>query len=126
MRLAVLVGTTAALAACATTSPPSAASWLVGTWLMMEPGVEHPLACASGLPITYEGDGSWALMDSSGTWRLEGLRLTETVTDVSDSADDGAPQVGRTYIAEVERTGPDAFRKTYADGVVESFRRCPP
>ena len=120
------MGATAGLAACATMRSSSSANWLVGTGLMMEPGVEHPLACASGLPITYDSNGSWALMDSSGAWRLDDDRLVETATQVSDPAEDGSPKIGRTYVAEVERIGPDEFRKTYADGAVAIFRRCPP
>jgi hypothetical protein len=123
MRLAVLLGTTVALAACATTR--TSPSWLVGTWLMMEPDVEFPLACASGLPIIYHADGTYDLMEGGGTWRLAGARLIETA-QVNDAADSGPPDLGRAYVAEIERLGPDAFRKTYADGAVETFRRCPP
>ena len=117
------------LAACATaggrgsTAPTPA--WLAGTWLMIGPDLEFPLACASGLPIAYRSDGTYGLFDEEGTWRLEGDRLTETMTEILETAEPEPERVGRPYQSRIRRTGPNAFMKTYADGATELFRRCP-
>jgi hypothetical protein len=89
------------------------------------PDVEFPLACSSGLPIAYNANGTYDLFEDSGTWRLEGERLTEVATQIHDSSGEDAAQIGRPYVSRIDRTGPDQFRKTYADGSVETFRRCP-
>ena len=126
MRRAIWIMLAALTAACATTSRPTAGEhWLVGAWLMLGPDVEFPLACASGLPIRYDAGGRYVLFEGSGTWQLDGDRLTEIATGGSETADEGAPEIGRPYVSRIEQTGPDAFRKTYADGDVETFRRCP-
>jgi hypothetical protein len=120
------------LAACATTQPAArqtpagpTAQWLVGTWLMIDDPSEHPVACASGLPIAYSRDGRYTLFEESGTWRLEGERLTETATEIHDGADPAEVALGRPIVSRIERTGPDALRKTFADGSKATFLRCP-
>jgi hypothetical protein len=121
------------LAACATTPPPAAsqsqagaaADWLAGTWLMIGDGVEHPGGCNSGLPIGYSRDGRYTLFEESGTWRLQGERLTETATEVHDGADPAEVALGRPVVSRVQRTGPDSFRKTFTDGSKATFLRCP-
>ena len=127
MRKAVALATFLLLSACATTAPRSRPGhWLIGTWLMMSEGVEHPLACESGLPIAYNANGTYDLFEDSGTWRLDGSRLTEVATRHHDSGGgEGSPELGRPYVSTIQRSGPDAFRKTYADGTIETFRRCP-
>lgn len=126
MRKAVFLSAALLLSACATTAPrPAPGHWLVGTWLMLGEGVEYPLACESGLPIAYNADGTYDLFEDSGTWRLDGSRLTEVATEHHDSGGEGGPELGRLYVSTIQRSGPDAFRKTYADGAVETFRRCP-
>jgi hypothetical protein len=118
----------ALLGACATTgSSQPRAEWLVGTWLMLAPDLEFPTACASGLPISYQRDGTYRLFEEHGTWRLEGDRLTETATGATEDVIDPAEvQIGVPFVSRIDWQGRDTFRKTYADGSVETFRRCPP
>lgn len=121
------------LAACATTQPPAAkqspagptAEWLAGTWLMIGDPAEHPSGCNSGLPIIYSRDGRYTLFEESGTWRLQGERLTETATEVHDHADPSEVALGRPFTSRIERTGRDSLRKTFADGSKAVFLRCP-
>jgi hypothetical protein len=120
------------LAACAatprSTMPGTAvptAAWLAGTWLMMDDDLEHPISCNSGLPIGYSRDGRYTLFEESGTWRLQGERLTETATEVHDGADPAEVALGRPIVSRIERMGPDSLRKTFADGSKATFLRCP-
>ena len=115
-----------ALAGCATTAAMDPSStWLVGTWLMLDADLEFPTACASGLPIIYGPDGRFDIFEGEGTWRLDGDRLIETTTAVNEAGDPADAQIGRPFESRIVRIGPDEFRKTYAEGAVETFRRCP-
>lgn len=117
------------VAGCATAPPSSSAPtgrWFAGTWLMMEDAGEHGLAaCASGLPIRYPADGTYRLWEESGTWRLDGDRLTETAAEANDMVDPAVVAVGVPHVSRIERAGPDRFRKTYEDGATRTFLRCP-
>ena len=114
------------LGACATTggagsSTPTAA-WLAGTWLLIQPDLRFPAACASGLPIRYDPDGTSHLFGERGTWRLDGDRLTETIV----ASDEEDAQLGRIVVNRIRRAGPNRMLKTFEDGETETFRRCPP
>lgn len=126
MKRAFVIGAVFLLSACATGSggtPTSA--WLVGSWLMMEPGERDLVACASFAPIGYQTEGTYTLFDERGIWRLEGDRLTETATEVDDPDAPGASEIGRAQASRIARTGRGAFVKTFADGTRAVFRRCP-
>ena len=117
------------VAGCATAAdrePSTGNKWLEGTWLMTGPDLEFPAACASGLPITYDRRGTYSLFDESGTWELEGNRLSETATEAhEDVIEPTEVQIGVTFVSRIQRRGRDMFRKTFADGRTETFRRCP-
>ncbi len=115
------------LASCATTRrPQDIRNWLVGTWLMMDRPDDRDLTpCASGLPIYYGGDGKYNMFEESGTWRLEGDRLTEMATEASDVVDPKEVAIGQAFVSRIERVEANAFAKTYADGTKATFRRCP-
>lgn len=116
----------ALLAGCATTEASAPGpEWLVGTWLMLSDDLDFPAACASGLPIVYNRDGSYGLFEEYGTWRLEGDRLTEMATGATEVEDPAEIEIGVPFVSRIERQSPDAFAKTFADGTVEIFRRCP-
>ena len=115
-----------ALAACATVPPSGdARARLVGTWLLMEPDLHFPTSCASGLPISYAADGTFAMFEEYGNWRLEGDVLTETVTGVTEAGDPGEAEIGRPFVSRIAWRGRDRFQKRYREGNVETFRRCP-
>ncbi len=100
---------------------------LVGTWLLIDkPSDRDMVACASGLPISYAADGTYALFEEGGVWRLEGDRLTETATEVSDAGDPNEVQIGRPFVSRLRWSGRDEFVKTTAGGEKMIFRRCPP
>lgn len=126
MRFRATLALAGLLGACATTGRYAPApNWLVGTWLMLAADIEHPLACASGLPIRYDRDGTYALFEELGTWRLEGDRLIETATEMTEAGDPDITGIGVPYRSRIDRRSRNEFRKTYADGAVETFRRCP-
>ncbi len=126
MRITAALLTAVLVAGCATTPQQTRdPNWLVGTWLMLDDEIEYPLACASGLPIAYAADHTYRLFEESGRWRLDGDRLTETATEISDPGDEASPEIGRAYVSRIERRGPNEFRKTFADRNIETFRRCP-
>ncbi len=116
-------------AGCATgrTGPPEPdGAWLTGTWLMMSSKDDRDLtACASGLPISYASDGTYALFEEGGVWRLAGDRLTETATSVTDAGDPNEVQIGRPFVSRIRWINKDEFVKTTARGKM-IFRRCPP
>ena len=124
MRRAVLIAMLLATG-CATVPDRSAQPWLVGIWLMIEDDTQFPLACESGLPIRYDSNGRYFTYEEIGTWRLDGGRLTETATELNDTVEERAPELGRPYVSQVEHTGPDELRKTFAGGEQATFRRCP-
>lgn len=108
--------------ACATTPTTTATpQWLVGTWLMMDEATSFPDGCSSDLPVAYSADGTYAFFDERGTWRLDGSRLTETLTEGGEPGDDRGPTVTR-----IEPAGPDSFVKHWPDSEPATFRRCPP
>lgn len=117
------------LGACATTprtAPAAPASWIVGTWLLTEPGVDFPAACASGLPIRYHADGRYSMVEETGTWRLEGDRLITTLRDVTEAGDRAnLSRIGQQDVATVQRLGPDTMRTRFAAGGEAILRRCP-
>ena len=122
MNRAAILALPILLAACATTPRDGAAeSWLVGTWLMPDDSTPFPLGCESDQPIRYDADGRFAVYEESGTWRLDGDRLTETLTEGGEPA-----EIGRPHVSRVERSGPDAFVKSWEAGEPLTFRRCPP
>lgn len=130
MRTALALGAAALLAACATTtarspaadSSAATAAWLVGTWVLLQPGVDFPEDCGSGLPITYLPDGTYAMTEEQGRWRLRGDRIEETATAVEGEDN----HVGVTIRNGIRRAGPDEMVKTFEDGSTGTLRRCPP
>lgn len=112
------------LAGC-TTLPDQPSKRLVGVWLEMSGGVEHPWSCASGLPIVYEADGRYVLFEEEGVWRLSGDVLTETATVVTDAGDPARTEIGVPYVSSLRWRGRDHFVKTLRGGERLEFRRCP-
>ena len=120
MRKALLLAAIGLTAACATTRPATPVqSWLTGSWLVVDGGTRFPEGCESDAPIHYDAHGTYSMEDEIGTWRLDGDRLTERPTGGETAG------VDRPHASTVARTGPDGFRKTFADGHALSFRRCP-
>jgi hypothetical protein len=116
--LALLVHVTG----CATSGrAPAAPSWLVGTWLMPDQSTPFPHGCNSDQPIRYNADGTFAFADERGTWRLDGNRLTETLTEGGEPGEHG-----QAHVSQVIQTEPDAFAKSLETGAAVTFRRCPP
>jgi hypothetical protein len=126
MRAAFAFAAALLASGCATMRPgaeqPSAA-WLVGTWVLLAPDLEFPLACSSGLPIAYQADGTYRMFEEAGTWRLEGDRLHETPTEAEDPRE---TRIGETHRNRIVRRGPDEMVKYFADGGSETLRRCSP
>lgn len=129
MRTILTLGAATLLAACATTARPPAAdataaptaAWLVGTWVLLQPGVDFPADCGSGLPITYLPNGTYSMSEEQGRWRLRGDRIEETATDVEGEEN----HVGVTIRNGIRRVGPDEMEKRFEDGSTGTLRRCP-
>lgn len=78
------------LAACATQADRrQSTSSLVGTWAHVDRQTEpRPLEdCETDFAISYSADGTFSGYEESGTWRVEGDHLYETVTETWDMAD---------------------------------------
>ena len=59
-------------------------SWMVGTWGWQD-ARESEDDCGSDHTTTYHRNGTYDFIDQRGTWRIEGNRLIETVTDPGES-----------------------------------------
>lgn len=121
MRKALLLAAIGLLSACATPRlPVTGQPWLVGNWVVVgEGGSPYPDACESDAPVHYDARGTYSMDAEAGTWRLEGDRLTESPT-AGETA-----EVDRPTNSRVDHSGPDEFRKFFADGRSLLFRRCP-
>jgi hypothetical protein len=84
-----------------------------------------PLGCESDIGITYLPNGTYRLLEESGTWRLDGDRLTETPTEAHEAAQPGTVQIGKPLTSRLQWQGPDTFLKTCPNGEAITFRRCP-
>lgn len=106
------------------TSASAAGGGLTGTWLGLQEGVSFPLGCNSGEPVRYSADGIYHGPGATGTWQLQGDRLTEIVKEV-DAATGDATEIGRSFVSHIAWQGPDTFVRTFANGARMTFRRCP-
>ena len=113
------------LAGCTSLQDRSYPAVLVGTWLPLENGIEHPLACASGLPISYEAGGRYRLFEEEGQWRLDGDRLTEVASAATEAGDPAEVAIGKPFVSTIRLLGRDRFLKRLSDGSRVDFRRCP-
>ena len=99
---------------------------LAGEWVMMADGLSFPEACGSHGPITYSSDGSYSIFGEAGTWRLDGDKLTETMTGFDAlHVDREAKDIGRPVVSSLQWVDRTSFVKRYADGRERAFRRCP-
>lgn len=133
MRKSLALSFALSLAGCATISDREVgvgrpnSSWLVGSWLLLEPGEERDLSrCASGLPITYLRDGSYSLFEEVGTWHLHGDRLTETAMAATEAGNPAEVAIGQPFTSRIRRIGPGEMEKTFAGGERLTLLRCPP
>ncbi len=96
-------------------------SLLVGGWA--PPGE----ACDSRGGVVYDKEGVWAGYDVSGSWKLEGDRLTTWVTERG-----GFDQPGRKVSGEKPSTAtivslsPTDLTLRLADGSTQTLKRCRP
>ena len=99
---------------------------LTGEWVMMDGVLQFPLACGSHGPITYSADGRYSLWGEAGTWRLDGEKLTETMTGFEPMHVDRSPEeIGKPDVSTLRWLAPDRFTKRFGNGSVAEFRRCP-
>ena len=102
--------------ALGTASDPGPA-WLVGEWVAGS-------ACESDAGVRFTADGRYHVLDSSGTWRLDGDRLTTKVTEVHDETG-GESSVGDTHSRTIRKISDDMFQYVEPDGGGEQLKRCP-
>ena len=100
----------------------STAGRFAGRWLGLHKGVRFPLGCDSGEPVFYGRDGKYMTEGVTGTWRLQGDRLTEIATEIEEPGEPG--MIGRPYVSRIAWQGPDRFIKSSSKGRM-TFRRCP-
>lgn len=115
---------TAVLANYQVASAAPSRSQLVGVWVLIESDTSFPAACASGLPITYLATGTYNLFEETGTWKLEGSKLTETATELFEPSEEDEDTVGQPFVSTIEWQGRNALLKTFADGSTYVMRRC--
>jgi len=83
------------LVAAAPSDPHPA--WMAGTWGWQNEG-EAQVDCHFDHSPTYHSKGTYDFIDQSGTWRIIGDTLIETLTDPGETGDPkmrGKPQVRR-------------------------------
>lgn len=61
--------------------PGGAAAWLVGLWAFGD-------SCDSGFTVQYDADGTVDNSGETGTWKLEGDKITETITEKFEMGDE--------------------------------------
>jgi hypothetical protein len=117
----------ALLPGCATPAarPAPTPQWLAGTWLEQDPGERSLLACASGLPVAYNSDGTFGTWEWNGVWRLEGDRLIETATVDNEMIEPEEVPLGKPFVSRIVRVGDNEMRRIRADGKRAAFLRCP-
>jgi hypothetical protein len=99
-----------ALALIAAAAPDGAhPKWMVGIWGWQNPG-ETGLDCGSDHDTTYYSNGRYDFMDESGTWRVEGNRLIETMTDPGGTGDPAMR--GKPSIMRFKRVSPGMLQVT--------------
>lgn len=122
MRVAVATLTLLILAGCGGASSHR----LAGEWVMMDGVLQHPLACGAHGPITYRADGTYSQWGESGTWRSDGEKLTEIMTDFDPlHTGQSTTDFGKPFVSTLTWTSHDRFLKKYADGSTREFLRCP-
>ncbi|MFL6750052.1 MAG: hypothetical protein ACJ8FC_01355 [Sphingomicrobium sp.] len=113
------------LAGCTRANDPQQPA-LAGEWVMMGDVLEYPLACGSHGPITYRSDGRYFIWGESGTWRLDGDVLSETLTSVDAlHGDRSTADIGKPMVSTIQWIDRARFSKRFADGSTNEFRRCP-
>jgi hypothetical protein len=97
---------------------------LAGTWIFIKSKTRFPDACQGDTGITYEADGTYQLLEESGTWRLKADQLTETPTESHEGAQPGSVKIGEPFTSRLQWQGPDTFTKIFPGGKI-TLRRCP-
>lgn len=92
---------------------PTHPAWMVGTWGWQNPG-ERGNDCGTDHDVTYTRNGRYEFMDEVGTWRIEGNRLIETMTDPGGTGDPAARYKSRTL--RFIRVGKGVLRVTGPNG----------
>lgn len=94
------------------------AQWLVGSW-------SFDTSCATDFIVHYNADGSLQNSEDSGSWKLDGDTITETITERFEMGSDGPqkiePAENRAY--KVERRDADNGVLTYR-GKKIPIQRC--
>ena len=98
---------------------------LVGAWLAIDPPIRFPDGCEGDTGIYYKPDGTYETLEQSGTWRLDGDRLTETATHAHEAVEPGAVKIGQSFVSRIRWEGPDEFVKAFANDHSLVLRRCP-
>lgn len=92
------------------TSPAVAASplaqWLVGAW-------SYDTSCATDFILHYNADGTLQNGEDSGRWALDGVKVTETISERFEMGSDApvrlSPPETRTYTVEQIDAGKGAL-----------------
>jgi hypothetical protein len=85
--------TPVASSAAAPSQPKSAPlrEWIIGTW-------SFDTSCATDFLIRYDADGRLDNAGEVGSWRAEGDRLTETVTERLEQGGDAPEKLARPIV----------------------------
>jgi hypothetical protein len=114
------------LAGCADRVREPIRPQLRGEWVLIGDALDFPLACGSDGSIIYRADGSYSFWGEAGKWRLDGNKLTETMTEVDENnGDRSTDEIGEPYISTITWIDGDRLSKQIADGNRNEFRRCP-
>lgn len=103
-------------AAAAVAADAPLAQWLVGHWAYDED-------CATDFTVVYSADGKLDAHGDVGSWKAEGDKVTETVTERMGEAGTEPVDPPQTIVYTVERKGADraVLRRGSAS---QAIRRC--
>lgn len=102
----------------ATVDPTQLRGWLVGTW-------SFDAGCATDFIIRYDADGKLDNAGDSGTWKLDGNVVTETVTEKTESGGEAPVKVDPPEVRSYTVARADQTHGTIAyQGRNVSIQRC--
>lgn len=121
-RALILIPLLPAAAGCAgevrpIAATPAAPAWIVGAWVAGS-------SCESDAGVRFMADGTYHVLEDSGTWTLAGDRLTTRVLEVHEEAG-GDSKVGDTFSRTIRRISDVAFQYVEPDGSGARLKRCP-
>lgn len=99
------------------------AAWLIGPWVMDS---EY---CAGDSGITFHEDGTYTAYGETGTWELDGDRLSFVTTETAEPGEPGTAETidnAEPIVWTISDRGTESFTQTLdGEDTALVMRRCP-